>query len=123
MLKLKTEISVKKGDSLQKEIKTEIQRRPIVTCKALNRRGVVLAKYLDATHGRIDKTRRRQKFWAGVELLRKATAEDITNHITEPMGDIAFEFKGITPSGKIVAVHIREEIEGKDKKLYLISTF
>ena len=123
MLKLKTDISIKRGDPLQKEIKAEIQRRPIITCKVLNRRGVVLAKYLEATHGRIDKTRRRQKFWAGLELVHKATEENITNQIREPMGDTAFEFKGVTPSGKIVTVHIREEVEGKDRKLYLISTF
>ncbi len=65
----------------------------------------------------------RQKFFAGVELLRKAKAHDMTDKIKEPAGDPSFEFKGITPDGILVGIHIREEIEGSDKKLYLISTF
>ena len=123
MLKLKTEISPKCGDALYRDIKVYIQKKPTIICKGLNRRRVLLIKYLDATHGRIDKTRRRQKFRAGVELIQKATATDMTNQIIEPSGDRAFEFKGTTPSGKIVTVHIREEIEDKDRRLYLISTF
>ncbi|KMP11498.1 hypothetical protein UZ36_04160 [Candidatus Nitromaritima sp. SCGC AAA799-C22] len=95
----------------------------MIPCKGLNRRPVFLIKYLEATHGRRDQTRRRQRFLAGVELLRRAKIEDITDQIKEPTGEPAFEFKGITPKGEVIGVHIREEIEGKDKKLYLISTF
>ena len=47
----------------------------------------------------------------------------MTDEIKEPTGELSFEFKGITPSGEVVGVHIRQEIEGKDKKLYLVSTF
>ncbi len=38
-------------------------------------------------------------------------------------GKICYEFIGETPSGEIFGVHIREEYQGKDRKLYLISTF
>lgn len=58
-----------------------------------------------------------------VELLRRAKIEDITDQIKEPSGETAYELKGITPKGEIIGVHIREEIEAKDRRLYLISTF
>ncbi len=123
IIKLRTEVSAKKGDPLHREIKAYIQKKPMVPCKGLNRRLVFLTKYIDATHGRPDKTRRRQRFFAGVELLRRAKLEDMTDQIKEPTGEPAFEFKGITSNGEVVGVHVREEVEGKDKKLYLISTF
>ena len=123
MLKLKTEISVKTGIALNCEIESYIQAKKKLPCKGLNRRPIFLDKYLEATKGRIDKTRRRQKFWPGLELIRRAKPEDMSNRIKEPTGELSFEFIGETPSGELVGVHIREVVEGKDKKLYLISTF
>lgn len=123
MLKLKTDISTKQGVALKREIKEYIQRRPKVMCKGFNGRPVFLTKFLEATHGRLDQTRRRQRFFAGLDLLRKVRPDDITNQVKDASGDPLFEFKGITPNGEAVGVHIREEIEGKNRKLYLISTF
>ena len=123
ILELKKEISVKAGIVLNCEIESYIQEKKKIPCKGLNRRPIFLDKYLEATKGRIDKTRRRQKFWPGLELIRRAKLEDMTNKMKEPTGETSFEFKGITPGGESVGVHIREILEGKDKKLYLISTF
>jgi len=123
MIKLKKEISIKQGNALNRDIKEYIQRRPKVMCNGLNGRPVFLTKYLEATHRRMDRTRRRQRFFVGLDLLRKVKTDDITDKIKEPTGEPSFEFKGITPSGEIVGVHVREEIEGKNRKLYLISTF
>ncbi|MCR4290937.1 MAG: hypothetical protein NUV86_11840 [Candidatus Scalindua sp.] len=58
-----------------------------------------------------------------MELLRRVKKNDITNKFIESSGETAFEFKGITPDGVLVGVHISEILERKDRKLYLISTF
>ena len=123
MLKLKTEISIKTGVALNREIESYVQEKKKVPCKGLNRRPIFLDKYLEATKGRTDQTRRRQKFWPGLELLRRAKPEDLTDRMKEPTGETSFEFKGISPGGELVGVHIREVVDGKNKKLYLISTF
>ncbi len=123
MLKLKTGISIKHNIALNRDIKEYIQKKPMVPCKALNKRPVFLNKYLKASQGRRDQTRRRQRFMSAVELLRQAKTEDITDQIKEPGGETAYELKEITPKGEIIGVHIREEIEAKDRRLYLISTF
>jgi len=123
MIKLKKETSPKQGDGLTRAIQKFIRQKPKVVCPGLNRRPVSLTKYLEATQNRSKRVRRRQKFWACIELIGKVKDVDMTDEIKEPTGELSFEFKGITPSGEVVGVHIRQEIEGKDKKLYLVSTF
>jgi len=92
-------------------------------CKAINGRPVFLTKFLEATHGRLDRTRRRQSFFSGVDLLRTVKPEDMSNQFKAFSGELSFEFQGITPKGEVVGAHVREEIEGKNRRLYLISTF
>ncbi len=123
MIKLTTDISIKQGVTLNRDIREYVERRPKVMCKGLNGRPVFLTKYLVTTKGRLDKNRRRQRFFAGLDLLRKIRWEDTTDQIQEPLGNASFEFKGITPKGETVGVHVREETEGKNRRLYLISTF
>lgn len=123
IVKLKTEFSPRKGKALEKEINEIISRKGKVAFWGLgNKRPIFLNKYLETTK-RHDKNRRRQKFISALELLSRVKKKHMTDKIKEPTGRYSYEFKGITPSGKLVGVHIREEIERKDKKLYLISTF
>lgn len=125
MLKLKTALATQKGKLLDHVIEKEILRREgKIAFRGLGkRRPVFLTKYLEANENRIDKNRRKQKFFAGLELLKRAQLEDMTDKIKEPTGELSFEFKGIAPNEELVGVHIREVMERKDKKLYLISTF
>lgn len=58
-------------------------------------------------------------YFAAMELLKVSTEHNV-KHID---GKLCYEFRGETLGGEIFGVHIREEYSGKDRKLYLISTF
>lgn len=122
IIKLETEISGKQGVFLNTEIENYIVQKKKVICKGLNKKPVFLSKYLEATNNRRDKTRRKQKFWPALELITKLKGKNLVYQKHEQKG-ISYEFKGITPNGIEVSVHIREELIGKDRKLFLISTF
>ena len=113
-VQLKTEVSQKQGASLNKEIEGCISRKKKVFCKGLNKRPIFLTKYLEATNNRRDKTRRKRLFFAGLELVVKVRKSDLISKQKNQLG-MAYGFKGITPSGDVVNVHIREESIGKDK--------
>lgn len=83
-----------------------------------NKRPVFLNKYLESTLDRTDGTFRMRYFAPALDLLKWAQANDIIKH-----SDTEYEILGICPNWYITAVHVREEIEQKDRKLYLISTF
>jgi|GEM_PF-4534293 len=70
-----------------------------------------------------NKTKRRRNFFPALELIRIANAKDITYQSLDKKDSLSIEIKGQTNKGVLVGVHIREEREGKDRKLYLISTF
>jgi hypothetical protein len=115
---LKKNASTKKGIQLIDEIRQSIETKDKIICKALNKRPVFLTKYLESTNGRRDQTRRKQVFFPGVELIRCATTENISEN---PQG---IEILGLTANGEKIGVHIREESNTHgNKRLYLISTF
>ncbi len=125
MINLKTEISTRRGKSLDCEIQKKIRNlKGKKIFRGLGKsRPVFLAKYLETTNNRRDKTRRKQLFFIALELLKKAKKGDITNRFKEPTGENSFEIEGVTSSGLLVRAHIREVVEKKNRKLYLISTF
>jgi hypothetical protein len=57
-----------------------------------------------------------------IELIKRATEDDITSKQKEQFG-IGYSLKGLLLNGMILNVHIREESDNKDKRLFLISTF
>jgi hypothetical protein len=57
-------------------------------------------------------------FAPAIELLKWAQESNIIKH-----SETEYEILGSCPNTDIFAAHIREEIEQKDRKLYLISTF
>ncbi|MBF0541336.1 MAG: hypothetical protein HQK91_07790 [Nitrospirae bacterium] len=122
MIILNKSISTKKGKDLDNEIQAIIDINNKVICKALNRRPVLLDKYLEACNNRKDKTRRKQLFKAATELIKVATEADIISTRKERLG-IGYSLKGLLPNSKIINIHIREEIVSKNKILFLISTF
>ncbi len=79
-------------------------------------------KYLEVQKNRRGKTRRKQSFFAGIELITKVSATDLTTKQKTQNG-MSYGYRGATPKGVIVNVHIREELDGKDRKLFFISTF
>lgn len=115
---LRTEISTQKGARLEKLVQVFLQANSKIKCRSLGYRPVFLTKYLASVNSRPDKTRRKQAFFAGIELVRRANFE-FAAVATQ------FELKGLTPRGQIVGVHIREEYDAErhDRKLFLISTF
>jgi hypothetical protein len=123
MLILNKSTSPKKGVSLDNEIKDITNKNNNkVICKALNQRPVFLNRYLEASNNRKDKTRRKRLFQVAIELIKRATEDDITSKQKEQFG-IGYSLKGLLLNGMILNVHIREESDNKDKRLFLISTF
>ena len=57
-----------------------------------------------------------------MEVVQNARSGDLVMSKETHYG-MSYEYQGITPKGIVVTVHVREEIDGKDKKLFLISTF
>lgn len=124
MILLKKEVSLKTGASLNREIKELIKRKKRIICKALNKRPVFLDKYLDAVNNRRDRTHRKKRFIPAIELIAQVVENDLISKKKTHNG-FSYGFKGITPHGIMVNIHIREEIEKgkKDKRLFLITTF
>ncbi len=126
MLKIKTELATQKGKPLDQMIEKEIFRRQgKIAFRGLGkRRSVFLTKYLEATarQKRSSHTRRKRCFFAGLEVIQNARSGDLVMNKETQYG-MSYEYHGLTPEGIVVTVHIREEMEGKDKKLFLISTF
>jgi len=118
-LSLTKNASTKKGVQLIDEIGRLIEeKKGKVICKVLNKRPIFLTKYLESTSGRRDQTRRKQVFSACVELIHRATEENISKN---PKG---IELLGLTANGEKIGCHIREEPDAHgNKRLYLISTF
>ena len=83
-----------------------------------NKRPVFLSKYLESTIDRTDGTFRMRYFSPAIEILKNATEINVIKH-----SENEYEILGLCPNGDITAIHIREEMEQKNRKLYLISTF
>lgn len=122
IIRLKTEISIKSGVSLSRDIEKLIKQKKRVLCKGLGRRPIFLSKYLVIVSKRRDKTRRKQKLFTALELIGKVKKEDITS-IKKTHFGISYEFKGITPKGVEVTIHISDELRGNDRMLFLTSTY
>lgn len=100
IIKLKQEISPRKSNLLDEEIKQIILlKNGKVTFWGLgkNKRSVFFDKYLEATK-RLDKNRRRQKFLPALELIRKVKKSDIFSKQKTQLG-LSYGFKGVTPNG------------------------
>ena len=104
---------------MNQDIKTHISKNSkVMTFCFGNKRPVFLSKYLKSTIDRADGTHRMRYFAPAIEILKNAWEIDIIAH-----SQSEYEVLGSCPNGDITAVHIREEIEQKDRRLYLISTF
>lgn len=104
---------------MTQDIKIQISKNSkVMTFCFGNKRPVFLEKYLESTVDRTDGTYRMRYFAPAIELLRNALENDIIKY-----SETEYEILGSCPNADIVAVHIREETEQKDRRLYLISTF
>ncbi len=122
MRKIKKKVSIETNEHLSRKIEEFIKQNPKIKCKAINRRFVSLERYIEATKGRRDRNYRKRRFFAGVELIRRVTEEDLLG-VKKTQKGPSYEFKGITLDGKTITIHIREESYRNEKRLYLVSTF
>lgn len=111
-------LSTYKKSVLEKKIRAYIEKNPkVVTFCFGKKRPVFLTKYLEATLGRIDVTRRLRLFDISIRDLKKALPQNVIQNSEN-------EYAVHMDKTKVpYALHIREEIDRKDRKLYLISTF
>lgn len=100
-------------------IKLQTKVKTFVVCKALNSRKVHLDKFLASNTGSREVRQRLQAFFSSLEAINKAETYTTTSKVKH-----SYEIQGITPSGKLVVAHIRdEEFQTKNRKLFLISCF
>ena len=119
MLAIQTNPSKNPRSKMTQDIKLHISKNSkVMTFCFGNKRPVFLSKYLESTVNRADGTHRMRYFAPAIELLRNALESDIIKY-----SETEYEILGSCPNTDIIAVHIREEIEQKDRRLYLISTF
>ncbi len=123
MRKINTESSLYNRTKLRSAIDEKCRKTKKVLCRALNSRPIFLDKYLECLQWKKDQTNRMRLFFCALSLIKEATREDCTDYDKSIEGKSCFELIGMTKDGVIFCVHIREEISGWNKKLYLISCF
>lgn len=101
---------------LKSDITLFLQRKDKIYCKALKRH-VFLSKLPKAITERKDAKRRLQAFEVAIDILRSAS----TYNRKYIKGYVCYEIKGLDISGKIIAIHIREEVVQKDRILFFVS--
>jgi hypothetical protein len=112
-------LSTYKKSYLEKEIDGFIQKYPkIISFCFGKKRPIFLDKYILANATRPDGTRRLQLFYEAIDRIKCANLKEIHRH-----SENEFEILGTKKTGKEYAIHIREDILRKDRRLYLISTF
>jgi hypothetical protein len=119
MLKIQSRINHKKWIALARNIESFISsRKKVFTYITDKKCPVYLERYIPAQNKRRDKTQRYACFFAGLDIIRKASVWDVVcRQGTE------WEILWMTPEKEIIAVHIREERIQNDRVLFLISTF
>ncbi|MDD3144914.1 MAG: hypothetical protein PHV23_02265 [Candidatus Gracilibacteria bacterium] len=124
LIELSKEILDLRGKTLDKRINDFLKNNTKIYCKGLNKRPVFIDEYLFFIDSRNspDKNHRKKAFFSCIELIKKVGKDNITN-LKNNSGKISYEFKGITPNGNLVGVHIVDFSIKKDKKLKLVSTF
>lgn len=90
-----------------------------ISCRSLKRRKVYTEKYIEATISRKDATKRMRTFFVALDIVKKSHI--VTERVTKKQRE--YELIGLDCNGIETRVHIREEIQGNNKKLYLISSF
>jgi hypothetical protein len=105
--------------AIKKDIVCFISKQTkIITFFLGKKRAVFLSKYIDCQDNRRDRSRRYSVFFPCIELLKTSTQDDIISYTQSE-----WEVLWICPNGTTCAAHIREDYIGKDKFLFLISTF
>lgn len=101
--------------TILKRIDCLIRKRPSIKSRLLKRK-IYLDKFIECTINRKDAKQRLGLFEIGIDVIRNSS--DINQY-----NDKEYAFTGKMLDGKIIEVHIREEINQKDKQLKLISIF
>lgn len=120
MYQSKKHIDNKNAHTLKRYLDDFLSQKTYVVCKALGNRKVFLSELPDAITKRHDSTRRLKCFVVGLDILRRS--HDVELKTKNRKNE--YEIIGLADGGEKVFIHLKEETrQGKDKKLYLVSTF
>jgi hypothetical protein len=98
-------------------IKTYIRDVKSIRCGILRRR-VFLSRFVEANNFR--NKERLQTFFAALEIIQKSK---LCKEVYDKSERKCFRMLGMDVCGEIIEVHLREEMENKDRKLYFISSY
>lgn len=103
---------------IKKQISKNIQSQKFIRNKLLKRK-IFLTKFLEITLTRKDAKKRLSLFDCGLDIIKNS------HNVTQVLkrGKNCYEIIGFNKKSECIVVHVREDIEEKDKKLFLISIF
>ena len=104
---------------MQSRIERYCRENKHISCRRLKRRKVYTEKYIEATIPRKDSTKRMRAFFVALDIVKKSHI--MKERVFKKQRE--YEFVGFDCSGTEIRVHLREETQGNNKKLYVISSF
>lgn len=119
MYQSKRSITNKDLFSLKNDLDDFLQRHEYITAKSFKNRKVFLSKLPEVIVGRKSSAKKRLScFLVAMDILKHSKRYKIysknENEVT---------IQGLGNDGRIVEIHLREELDKKNKKLFFISCF
>ena len=116
MYRSQKRISTDGLQQLKSDLALFLQKKKTIPCRSLKRH-VSLVKLPDAIAKRHDAKRRLQSFIVALDIVRFAS--EYTERIIGKQ--TCYEIRGCDSDGRIVIVHLREEVVRKDRMLFFVS--
>ena len=121
MTRVSSLISARTGKALYTSIEEYIRAHPkIISFGFQKKKCIFLSKYLECIENRPDRNRRMRFFTSGITLLQSRNIDSYEKILDKKK---CIECTWETADWYLFGLHLREEVESWDKKLYLISTF
>ena len=119
--KSKLNVSHKNLESLKTDLLRFLNKNQYVYCRSLKRK-ISLQKLPDAIVKRKSSARKRlQKFPVAINILKHSK---LFTQNKNDLKQIQYEIKGLSHCGKIVTIHLREEVDSqKNRQIYFISCY
>ena len=118
MYQSKKKISSQNRQWLETDVNRFLDKKKQIYCKALKRK-VSLEKLPAAITERRDAKRRLQRLYVAIDILQYAK-EYTVKKIDKKQ---CYELRGHSVDDQEVIVHVREEVQNKNKVLFFVSCF